>query len=104
MKMYFAQHVDGKVTWASFPIKETNAKSYEFEVSEKDLKDVMEGEKDFVIENGELLLVESNRKQILEELKEEQKQELIEKQALKEKLEKGEATPEEIQTLLAKLL
>lgn len=104
MKMYFAQHVDGKVTWASFPIKETNAKSYEFPVSEKDLKDVMEGEKDFVIENGELLLVESNRKQILEEVNQQRQEEEIGKQALKAKLEKGEATPEEIQTLLAKLL
>ena len=108
MKLYFAKHADGAITTANWPIKETGADSFEFEVDEEVKKLVDEGEKDFQIENGELKVVDSTRKAEREaELAKRQTElEVLQKEKaeLKIKLEKKEASLDEIQTLLAKLL
>ncbi len=62
MKQYFAKHKNGNITVCNWPIKETGADSYEFEINELDLKDVQNGEKDWRIEGGKLTVVASTRK------------------------------------------
>lgn len=106
--MYFTKNKDGLIAISNWPIKETNAESFAFEVDEEVKKLVDEGEKDFQIENGELRIVDSTRKaereaEILRQKEEAQVLE-AEKVELKTKLEKKEASLDEIQTLLAKLL
>ncbi len=108
MKLYFAKHTDGSITTANWPIKETGAESFEFEVDEEVKRLVDEGEKDFQIENGELKVVNSTRKaereaEVLRQKEEAQALEL-EKAELKTKLENKQASLGEIQELLAKLL
>lgn len=104
MKLYFAKHQDESLTIANWPIRETGAESYEFEVDDEIKKLVDEGVKDFKIEDGQLLVVDSTRKAEAEAAKQQRIADLEELEEVKEKLEKKEATLEEIQTILSKLI
>ncbi len=108
MKLFFAHHPNGHITYANWPIQETGATSYFFDVADTDHKAVQEGTKDFVIEGGSLKIVNSTRKAENEAKKAaeeaEQQAKKTEAEALKKKLEKGQATLEEIQQALSKLL
>ncbi len=108
MKLYFAKHEDGSITTANWPIIETGAESFAFDVDEEVKNKIDEGIKNFQIEKGELKIVDSTRKADLEAeiLKEKQKIEALEqeKNQLKIKLENKEASLDEIQELLAKLI
>lgn len=107
MKLYFAKRSDS-VTYCNWPIKETDAESYEFEVTEEDLRAVEDGEKDFAIVESQLSTIDSTRKADAEAAKAEAEQQALELQAEKEvlieKLEKGEATQQEKDQLLIQLL
>jgi hypothetical protein len=108
MKIYFAKHKNGSVTYCNWPIKETDAESFAFECTEQDLKDVHDGTKDWKIEGGKLEIVTSTRKADMEAAKAaqdaEREQKKTERKNLKKKLEKGEASLAEIQEALHKLL
>lgn len=105
MKLYFTQNKEGKIiSWSNILMKESNGVTHEFEVDETDEKLVNEGVKDWVIVDGQLSTVDSDRKQERDQAIIAAKEEDQEKQALKSKLESGEATLKETQTLLAKLL
>ncbi len=108
MKLYFSQSAEGLITHSSYPVKETGATSYEFEIEEADLLAVESGEKDWLIEEGQLSTIPSTRKQDQIDAEEATRLENEalekEKEEMKEKLQKGQASNEEIQKLLAKLL
>jgi hypothetical protein len=108
MKQFFAQHKNGEITFCNYPVFETGAESYEFEVEKSDIDAVQEGTKDWRIEGGALSVVESTRKADAEAEREREKQEQEKRQKdlalLKKKLEKGEATQEEVQFALLNLI
>lgn len=101
-KTYFAKHPNGNITQCNFPIKETNAESFAFNVSTPDLEAIKEEEKEITIsEEGKLEIKASNKKAKRLAAIEEKKEA---KEALKEKLSKKTATLEEVQEALLKLL
>lgn len=103
MKIYFAKHKNGSVTYCNWPIKETDAEPFAFECTEQDLKDVHDGTKDWKIEGGKLTVVASTRKADLKAAKlaaAQAKQakraaEKARKLELVQKITEGKATPEE---------
>lgn len=99
MKQFFAKHPDGNITICNYPIKETGAESYSFEVDKTDMEAVEKGEKDWKIENGKLLLVTSTRKEDMKAEKlllETQEQERKDRKlALIKAVTEGKATKEE---------
>lgn len=107
MKLYFTKHSDA-INYCNHPIKEEGAESFVFEVNEDDLVAVEEGSKDFVIVDGQLSIINSTRKADAEAAQASAEQRELdlkkEKDMLIEKLEKGEATQEEKDQLLIKLL
>jgi len=105
MKLFFTQNKEGKImSWATIHMKEADCVTYEFEVDETDEKLVNEGVKDWVIVDGQLSTVDSDRKEKREQLEVKAQEEEQEVTLLKTKLETGQATLEETQKLLAKLL
>jgi hypothetical protein len=108
MRQYFAKHPNGNITTCNWPIQETGAESYEFDVKEADLVAAQAGTKDWKIEGGKLSVVASTRKAAAEAAKAQAEAERGAKKAeltsLKKKLEKGNATPEEVQIALSKLI
>lgn len=107
-KQFFAKHANGAITYCNWPIQETGAESFVFEVNPADLEAVQEGTKDWKIEGGKLEIVTSTRKADMEAAKAaqdaEREQKKTERKNLKKKLEKGEASLAEIQEALHKLL
>lgn len=85
-------------------MKEENSITHEFDVDETDEKLVNEGVKDWVIVDGQLSTVDSDRKEKREQLEVKAQEEEQETADLREKLKTGQATLEETQKLLAKLL
>jgi hypothetical protein len=108
MKQFFAKHQNGSITYSNWPIQETGAESYVFEVNEADLEAVQEGTKDWKIEGGRLEAIASTRKAEREAAEAARNTEKAQKKAevenIKKKLEKGEASLAEIQATLLKLL
>lgn len=105
MKLFFTINDENKIlSFSNIKMQESNGITYEFEVDETDEKLVNEGVKDWVIVDGQLSTVDSNKKQLLAEAKQQEQLEQEQKNELKNKLESGEASLEEIQKLLAKLL
>jgi DUF438 domain-containing protein len=111
-------HVTKSGVVSNFPIKEmiidSNGKKEVFEstdvdISENDFEAIKEGEKEFeFLKSGKPQLVGSNKKAEIEAARlsiQSEKQAAKEVAArLKKKLEKGEATLEEVQKTLANLL
>jgi hypothetical protein len=104
MRLFFVKHTNGQVTYANWPIKETGGESYEFNVKDSELEAVIQGAKDWHIEDGKLSLVNSTRKAQAEAAKAQTDGEKQAVAELKKRFEKGEGTPEEIQKALSKLL
>lgn len=108
VKKYFAKHQDGSISTSNWPIKETGAESFEFEVDELDEAAVAEGTKDWVITDGQISTVESTRKADMEAAEaarlEAEEQKKAELESLKTKLSEGKASLSEIQTVLSKLI
>lgn len=112
MRLYFLKNVDGSVSYCNWPITETMSKDGEqitvesilSEVNDEWLASVQDGTHDFDIQDGAVVLVESNRKAEKEarEVKiEADRQEL---ELLKQKLASGNASASEIQLALSKLI
>ena len=101
MKQYFAKHPDGKITQCNWPIKETGAESFVFDVTEQDLQDVASLDKDWKIEKGILSTVTSDRKAKLflvqQAAAEEKALVQSKKMELVQKITEGKATAEEQQ-------
>lgn len=111
VKIYFAKRDDNTLTYSiNWPIKEDGTTSYHSaEFNEEDIAEVVDGTKDFSVnENGEVVVVVSDRKdsRLQKEAEKEEAQALIaaEKEVLKDKLQNGTATDEDIKAALLKLL
>jgi hypothetical protein len=103
MKYYFAKHTNGQVTCCNWPVTETGADSYEFEVNEQDLKDVQGGDKEWRIEGGKLTVVASTKRLEFEAAQKAAEEAIVAadeaQKALKlelvQKITEGKASPEE---------
>ena len=108
MILHFIKDKDGDLTYSNWPIKENDLVSTPFEVSEEDKLAVEDGTKEFVLDDGKLMTMPSNKKAEAEAFLAEQKEiedtKREELEVLKTKLEKGSASTVEIQLALSKLI
>lgn len=105
VKLHFVQLEGGAITYSNYSFKEHDTQSTPFEVNEEDLAAVKDGTKDFKIEGGNLLIVDSTRKADQEAAEQAAKEAAEAEKAAKtahkleliQKVTSGTATPEEQQ-------
>ena len=104
MKHFFKKNQGGDVSDCNLPFKEDGEAAVQLTVNEDQLDKVTDGTHDFDVVNDKVVLKESNRK--AEKLAKKQAIEDKKTQVaeLKAKLKAGQASNEEVQSILATLL
>lgn len=91
-------------TMGDFPMEENGIKTMASEVTDDEYQKILEGTRDFDIVNGRVVFIDSDRKQKMDEIKEQEAAQAADLEVLRAKLANGEASPEEVQTALSKLI
>lgn len=91
-------------TMGDFPMEENGVKTIASEITNDEYQKILEGTRDFDIVNGHVVFIDSDRKQKMDDIKAQEAAEVAELDALRSKLASGEASPEEVQTALSKLI
>lgn len=109
MKLHITQNLDGSITYGNWPMKENGVSSKLFDVTDEHYNQVVEGVKDFQIQqDGSLSVVNSTRKSDLDAVIAEKEAVMevqrLEIEDLKVKLQDKTATLDEIQEALLKIL
>lgn len=109
MKLHIIKHSDGRYSYGNWPMKENGVSSKLFDVTDEHYNQVVEGVKDFQIQqDGSLSVVNSTRKSDLDAAIAEKEAVMeiqrLEIEDLKVKLQDKTATLDEIQEALLKIL